>query len=364
MFGARPHGRTHNARFDKRLTAAKRFSMFKHRTLFAIGAGASAEVDIPVGTALAHNISKLLNIQTSLQTPGDRLLRQLYEKFPLADNGYHRAAATICNGVRLANSIDDFLDRHSANELIQRVGKTAIVKAILDAEGQSLLNYDTGLGKRRINIDRLENTWFMKFFRMLGAEVKVSNVRQIFDDVAFIVFNYDRCLEFFLFNALQLVYRISPNDATAIIADRHIIHPYGVVAALGINSGGIPFGGAADYEFDYVGLSAGVKIFTEQMAAGEILTQIHQEMSSAEQIVFLGFGYHNTNMTLLRPRNKMRLKPVFGTALGMSDNSIDVVRHQLAVMFDGAPHGIIPAMQISDMKSAALFDYHAKTLPE
>jgi len=180
----------------------------------------------------------------------------------------------IRNGVRLANSIDDYLDRHSANQNIQRVGRAAIVKTILDAEKQSLLNYIDRSGRRKMNLDQIENTWFVKFFRMLGAEVNVSNARQIFDNVAFIVFNYDRCLEFFLLNALQLVYQMSVNEAESILADCHIIHPYGVVAPLSTGGVGVPFGGSGDFDFDYVGPSAGIKIFTEQMAAGEILGQM------------------------------------------------------------------------------------------
>jgi hypothetical protein len=65
---------------------------------------------------------------------------------------------------------------------------------------------------------------------------------------------------------------------------------------------GIFFGGADNFHHDCVTPSAGVKIFTEQMAAGDLLKDIHQELIDAEQIVFLGFGYLDENMTLLRPK--------------------------------------------------------------
>jgi hypothetical protein len=74
-------------------------------------------------------------------------------------------------------------------------------------------------------------------------------------------------------------------------------------------------------------------------------------------------GYHDTNMELLRPPERVRLKPVFGTAVGMSDGSIEVVRNQLALMFAGNPSGVVPAMQVSNMNCAALFDYHSKRPP-
>jgi hypothetical protein len=330
--------------------------MFKRKTLFILGAGASAEVGLPVGTKLAKSIASLLNVPNRLErdNPGQRLLAQLYDKYPISHDGYGRAAQSICRGVELTNSIDDYLDRHTEDELIKRVGKAAIVKAIIDAERECDLNH----GRMQTKI---ENTWFVKFFRMLGAEVNVSNVRQIFDSVAFIIFNYDRCLEFFLRNGLQLVYGISDADAASIVADCHIYHPYGVVADLPMPEAGIvgvPFGGGPSSGHDYATLSAAIKIFTEQMAAAELLSQIHDEMFRAEQIVFLGFGYHDPNMTILTPAKKLPQKVIFGTAKDMSEISIDRIRKQISGMFSGC----FP--ELTDRTGAALFDYYAKALTD
>ena len=48
------------------------------------------------------------------------------------------------------------------------------------------------------------DTWLVKFMYMLGRGVPKENVREIFDNVSFIVFNYDRCVEFFLRNTNPL----------------------------------------------------------------------------------------------------------------------------------------------------------------
>ena len=320
--------------------------MFKSQTLFIIGAGASAEANLPIGGKLAKNIAQLLTVDRDApENPeGERLLAQLYDRYPLPNAGYHRAARAISEGVVLANSIDDFLDRHSKDEAIQRVGKAAIVKTILTAESESLLLRTL---RSKTTLSDLERTWYLKFFRMLGARVNASNVRQIFDKVAFIVFNYDRCLEHFLINALQLVYGIGQTEAVSTVSDCHIIHPYGVIANLPYNnSSGIPFGGAETFEFDCVTPSQGVKIFTEQIAAGEMLQQLHAELHRSEQIVFLGFGFLDENMTLLKPAAKMNLRNVFATAFGMSGSSIDSVKHDLAEFFSGGLQGILPAMLV------------------
>jgi hypothetical protein len=130
-----------------------------------------------------------------------------------------------------------------------------------------------------------------------------------------------------------------------------------------LNSSGVPFGGIDKFDHDYVGLSAGVKIFTEQIGAADMLTQIRQEMFVSEQIVFLGFGYHESNMRMLAPENQLNLRPVIGSALGLSESSINVIKNQLANMFSGGIHGKLPVMQIVDKKCAALLDFYALTLP-
>jgi hypothetical protein len=332
--------------------------MFKQRTLFVLGAGASAEADLPIGAKLAKNVSGLLTVDRDSpeNQEGERLLVELYARYPLPDNGYHRAAGAISEGVLLTNSIDDYLDRHSHDELIQRVGKLAIVKSILTAERKSRL-MPTSRG--RANIEELDDTWYSKFFRMLGARVNVGNAPQIFDNVKFIVFNYDRCLEHFLVDAIRSVYGMSESEAVSTVTDCDIIHPYGVIAELPFRGAGIPFGGAESFEDDCVTSSAGIKIFTEQIAGGEMLQQLHDKLFWAEQIVFLGFGYLDENMTLLRPGKQMSLKPVFGTAHDMSGSNIEGVKNKLAHFFTGGRAGILPAMLIENRKCVQLLDDYA-----
>jgi hypothetical protein len=54
-------------------------------------------------------------------------------------------------------------------------------------------------------------------------------VREIFNKIAFIVFNYDRCIEIVLLNALQTDYGIREQEAKCVIGELEIIHPCGVI---------------------------------------------------------------------------------------------------------------------------------------
>ena len=340
--------------------------MFRRKTLFILGAGASQEAGLPIGTKLAECISELLEGNSlggppDPRHPGHQLLSLLYDKFSLPDNGYDRAAQLISRGVRFAKSIDDFLDGHSDKEPVQRVGKAAIVRSILDAESQSLFRrypFDS-----RDMSNELDKTWYMKFFRILASDIKAQNVREIFDNIAFIIFNYDRCLEYFLENALQLRYNISREEAQSIIDNLNIIHPYGLVADLPRRAHGIPFG--ATGTVDYVGLSDNVKTYTEQQTAGDVLNAIAEAMFKAEQIAFLGFGYHEQNLDLLTPPKELRTKPVYGTAKDWSDNDRDEIQGRLERMFQTPPPKLIPKSAVvidTKVTCAQLFDNYGQSL--
>jgi hypothetical protein len=50
--------------------------------------------------------------------------------------------------------------------------------------------------------------------------------------VSFIVFNYDRCIEHFIFHAAQSYYGVDPGRAAQFVAAISFYHPYGSIAPL------------------------------------------------------------------------------------------------------------------------------------
>ena len=80
--------------------------MFKTRTLFVVGAGASAEVNFPVGNQLAQTIGKKLNILYddfgSRIIAGDSdLFLQVTHACQLEIREYQQAAWRIRDGIHL-----------------------------------------------------------------------------------------------------------------------------------------------------------------------------------------------------------------------------------------------------------------------
>jgi hypothetical protein len=235
---------------------------------------------------------------------------------------------------------------------VQQYGKAAIVKTILEAERSSKLYVNTHNGETFDPI-RFGDTWFMKFMHVLGRGIPTEEVRQIFDNVAFIVFNYDRCLEYFLTNALQMTYGIRADMAEGIVADLTIIHPYGSV-------GEAPFGFD---RADYFRLGGGIKTYTEQIAAADVIAQLTAEVERADAIVFLGFAFHNQNLLMLKPSKPMNPKSVYGTAYKMSDADVEFVTEQIASFFTPIDSRTRARIKLENkLTSAGLFDHYAKSL--
>ena len=136
--------------------------MFNRRTLFIVGAGASAEVNFPTGPQLARNIGDRLDFTEGTKT-GDRELlakfRQYYEP-KLQD--IIAASLRIRDGIVLSPSIDEFLDIHNEDTNVQKVGKPAIARAILSAERESKLFLDSKNGQTTIDMRAIDDTWYVR----------------------------------------------------------------------------------------------------------------------------------------------------------------------------------------------------------
>ncbi len=347
--------------------------MFKRRTLFVVGAGASKEFGLPLGPALAATIAGKTNIKLEggrNVVNGDRdIVSQLERRSRERFSNFLTACHIISNGVQMSSSIDDFLDLHASNSDIKTAGKIAIVKSILEEERSSKLFFNKSNMYNKLSVSSFEDTWLIKFVRMLGRGVAKERIDTIFDNVAFIVFNCDRCIEQCLYHALQQLYAVPANQAAELLSKLTIIHPYGAVGYLKTEStqAGVAFGGDHDrLSEDYSALSDRIKTYTEQITDEQELAPIHQEMRKAERIIFLGFAFHDQNVALIKPSNSLARKEIIATAFGMSANDVDVVRAQLLSFFEGREREIMDSSRIairSDLKCSDLFDQYTRSLP-
>lgn len=329
--------------------------MFKRRTLFIVGAGASAEVDFPVGRQLAQQIGTKMDIRFEwgdkpIGTGDHDLYSHIVHARRQEANQFQKAAWRIRDGIPFAQSIDDFLDQHRNDAYVNLYGKVAIVQAIIEAERASKLYFNPVEGVETFDVDRLADTWFVQFMYMLGRGVPRENIAQIFKNVSFVVFNYDRCIEHFLIHALKRAYAIGHEEAATLVGDLRIIHPYGDVGDLK----GVPFGAT---RLNCVALSERIKTYTEQAVVAEITSAIQEEVEQADCVVFLGFAYHSQNIQMIRVSNRSD-KVIYGTAFGMSEADVSVVTS----LIDRALSSPGPFHIENRLRCAELFNFYARSL--
>jgi hypothetical protein len=337
--------------------------MFTRRTLFILGAGASYEAGLPIGVDLAKVIREKMDVRFEHGNrpigSGDHdLYAQIADMHRRDEDAFWHAGRRIEAGLGFAQSIDDFLDQHRSDRYVNLYGKAAIVRSVLEAEARSKLFFQPHVKHDAFDPNKFADTWFAKFMYMLGRGVSRENVSSIFDNARFIIFNYDRCVEHFLFNALKRLYNLSDEETSSIVEEIQIIHPYGVVGSLH----NVPFGTS---QTNYVARAQGIKTYTEQIAAADVIAQLADEVYQAACLVFLGFAYHSQNMQMLKPQKRINANAVFGTAYKMSDSDANIVTHQL-VNFLPTNVRVQQRSQMIRLENkltcAALFDYYAKSL--
>lgn len=319
------------------------------KTVFVIGAGASEEAKLPTGTDLKIIISELLNIQFEFgfrQISGDRAIYDALDKH-IKESGlqeyyldqYVKEAWHIRDALPQALSIDNFIDSHKDNEKIALCGKLAIVKSILTAERKSLFHFDGQQRDLNSYYKSLEETWYIPFFQLLTENCSINNLKERFQSITLIIFNYDRCVEHFMCDALQNYYRISQDEAAALVKCINIYHPYGCVGSLPWNGhdDSMEFG-AAPSATKLLQLVQKIKTFTEgtDPKSSEI-SAIKQKMSLAHRLIFLGFAFHKLNMQLLEPENHKNIDTTqwkfYATTYGISESDKEVISEQISVLY-------------------------------
>ncbi len=325
--------------------------MFKPRILFVVGAGASKEAGLPIGNELTATIAEKIKFKFEdfSQTAGDtRIAEALREHVRREDRRggdiepYLQACRQISAAMPQAPSIDSFIHTHQGNKEIELCGKLAIVQSILEEEQKSLLFFDPQARNARPDFNKLQKTWYNSFMPLLTEGYNKDNISNIFGSVAFIAFNYDRCIEHFLFHSLQNYYHVEPVEAAGIMQVLRIIHPYGVAGHLPWqlnNGGGVPFGNSQRGK-ELLALAGQIKTFTESFKDYALITDIHRLVRDAETVVFLGFAFHPQNMDLIQPPKPSNAKHVFATAKGISGNDCTVIKTQLLEFFNSKPQKV------------------------
>lgn len=337
------------------------------KLVFVIGAGASAEINLPVGETLKQQIRQALDlyfeygsIKTGDHRIGEAMIRYMRDQGLNADEqkALIYAAWRIRDGLAESFSIDNFMDSHRADPNIILCGKLAIARCILTAEGGSTLFGAGDQHEGRSKREMLAKTWYNRLAKKLFENCTLAELPARLQLVAFVVFNYDRCLETYLVEAISSHYGATKQEAEALVNGLTIIHPYGTVGALPWQSREAPkvSFGHDPHADELIGIALSIKTFTEGLSEDSPdYRKLKRILGLAQRFVFLGFAFHRLNMRLLfAPGDPHSVRhPAVGTAKNVSAHDASDICAEL---------NAIGGLELLDCSCVELFDKRSRAI--
>lgn len=289
--------------------------MIRKKTVVVVAAGASNDLNLPLGKGLQERVSGLL------AETGDiwRYLNSAsLEYFGPTEKDRAQSVAERARQQRLqilqSSSIDNFLNQFKNDPDLVSFLKMVIAYALAEAEQKSLIS------GRKPDTDIITNTsdYFLHdFMNIVVRGHQKDNIEESLANLTFVIFNYDRCVERYL--ELWMKFRFGVDF------DWHggvtkFIHVYGSLGDYYDRATFNPFEYDGNFAFQnphqelprYVDR---IKTFTEE-AASEVRNEIETSIDEAETVIFLGFGFEEQNMKYFD--GKWSNKRVFATVFGMS----------------------------------------------
>lgn len=271
--------------------------MITKRTIFVLGAGASAPFGYLDGRGLKEKIiSEIL--------PSGDLYQSLVED-GLSASEIRDFAIRFQKSGRL--SIDAFLEH---NPRLQHLGKLIIARALSIAETSN-------------GIHRGDENWLTEFFKQVcgNAPDAIGN-----HNFGVVTFNYDRSLEHFLFEAVLNSFENATEPQVAQIIDNlHIVHVHGKMGDLPWEIKGAQrrraYGSKLSSEI--ADSAKQIKIISDPANSAE-LDRARALLAGAAKAVFLGFGFHPENVSRLELLTHLHGKEVYASFHNMIGDEIDV----------------------------------------
>ena len=235
--------------------------------ILVLGAGVSRPYGFPLGADLVQQIIGVNAKNFVAQTRPDKFSESLVKKFQ----------EDLRNSGR--RSIDRFLQQQPEHA---DLGKTLIAYSLTNNEDPD----EVYAGETRGGI----YSYFYNNILDPNSPKELNSNRFVV-----ITYNYDRSLEFFLWNALRHGFSLSNDEAAQHLKSLPIYHVHG-------SFGDITGDHAREYarNFDDVNKAPErLRIVSEDIEQSSVIHECRKEISLSRDIIFLGFAYDRANVQRL-----------------------------------------------------------------
>ncbi|MBN8988643.1 MAG: hypothetical protein J0H42_10380 [Rhizobiales bacterium] len=271
--------------------------MISTPTVFVLGAGASEPYGLPLGYQLRLNILEKYNSDTGHTahlTNTTPFVRKAINQF---------VEALKYSGL---SSVDAFLERRPE---FMDIGKAMMGIELLHGENHERLWQN-------------DRNWLTYLYgNMIGSSLEEFADNQ----VSFVTFNYDRCVEHFLFISLQNAFGRTTDETAAVVSRIPIVHLHGRLGHLSWQNGGsaVDFG---DSQIDARKMGIvmkEIKVVHEELTDGrdKDFAQAKELLAKAKRVYLAGFGFGSRNVQRLG-LDSIAPEAYQGTAYGLTGKEI------------------------------------------
>ena len=249
--------------------------MIRTRTLFILGAGASIPYGFPSGATLREwlcDITRRDSAQHVINALG--VTREEIGRFA----GAFKSSGQL--------SIDSFLARRPD---FKDIGKFCIAAELCRCEEPSAV--------KRLNND---DHWYTLLWEALQRDAQ--SVKDIpLNAVKIVTFNYDRSLEYFLFEAMRNTFpQVTDDEALEVINSLNILHVYGSLGnfAAGPKADARTYYNPVDPTTLHIA-AGGIRVIPEARDNDPIFARAQENVIWSQRICLLGFGFDLLNLARL-----------------------------------------------------------------
>jgi len=270
-------------------------------TVFVLGAGASEPYGLPLGSQLRLDILAKYNSDVGRAV-------DLLNTAPFVRKDINAFVEALkYSGL---SSVDAFLERRPE---FMDIGKAMM--------GIELLH-----GEVHERLWQPDDNWLTYLFgNMIGSSLEeFAN-----NNVSFVTFNYDRCVEQFLYVSLSNAFGRASEDTAAVVGRIPIVHLHGRLGHLPWQSGNsaIAFG---DNQIDPHKMNIvmkEIKVVHEELTDGrdKDFAQAKKLLAGARRVYLMGFGFGSRNVQRLG-LGQLQPEAYQGTAYGLTGKEIDGCR--------------------------------------
>jgi hypothetical protein len=245
--------------------------MISKPTVLILGAGASVDYKFPTGRELLHKIWMGAR-------EGSPLYKFLIKETENGQKEVKRFADALLGSA--APSVDLFLEQRKDFE---QIGKIAIAVTLIPFETYE--SFRPHGEKAR---------WYETLFQLM---VEGGHITE--NKLSVITFNYDRSLEAFLFQSVKNLYGLDDAKAEEQLQRISIIHLHGTLGDR-LTGDGVQRGYDPTVTLDNVQAAVQRIKIVHEAKPGQEFDRALNCLSLADEVIFLGFGFHRVNIERLR----------------------------------------------------------------